>query len=107
MEILEHLFICSPSYLDTEDDNSELLNQKDVTTELIERLSVQPFHFSAPQVALSLADRPLSLLQASEWSSFGKLAPFLYSSTLLIVLSPVGFSEESNSPHLELYSSGL
>ncbi|CAB4400838.1 unnamed protein product [Rhizophagus irregularis] len=33
--------------------------------------SVQPFHFSAPQVALSLADRPLFLLQAFEWSSLG------------------------------------
>ncbi|PKY55344.1 hypothetical protein RhiirA4_474714 [Rhizophagus irregularis] len=33
--------------------------------------SVQPFRFSAPQVTLSLADGPLSPLQASEWASLG------------------------------------
>ncbi|PKB92636.1 hypothetical protein RhiirA5_443976 [Rhizophagus irregularis] len=33
--------------------------------------SVQPFRFPAPQVALSQADGPLSLLQTSEWSSLG------------------------------------
>lgn len=36
METLEHLFICTPSYLDAEDDNFTFLNQKDLTTELIE-----------------------------------------------------------------------
>ncbi|PKY62056.1 hypothetical protein RhiirA4_487875 [Rhizophagus irregularis] len=34
-------------------------------------LSTQSFHFSAPQVTLSLADMPLFPLQASEWSSLG------------------------------------
>ncbi|CAB4432289.1 unnamed protein product [Rhizophagus irregularis] len=33
--------------------------------------SVQPFHFSTPQVALSLANRPFPPLQTSEWSSLG------------------------------------
>ncbi|CAB4399154.1 unnamed protein product [Rhizophagus irregularis] len=41
MKMLEHLFICSPSYLDIEYDNSELLNQKDVTIELIERFLIK------------------------------------------------------------------
>ncbi|PKY22626.1 hypothetical protein RhiirB3_503700 [Rhizophagus irregularis] len=149
MKTLEYLFICSPSYLDVEDDNPVLLNHKDVTTDLIERFlvklatkasshvifrgalfaalvliinlylltpiisriylklqheiyhglwrsrckikvtkdtakgilpstlrsykgpSVQPFCFSAPPIALSQADEPLSPLQASEWSSLG------------------------------------
>ncbi|GBC50295.2 hypothetical protein GLOIN_2v1477262 [Rhizophagus irregularis DAOM 181602=DAOM 197198] len=165
MKTLEYLFICSPSYLDVEDDNPVLLNHKDVTTDLIERFlvklatkvsssprckqsydellmalhnlstlgalfaalvliinlylltpiisriylklqreiyhglwrsrckikvtkdtakgilpstlrsykgpSVQPFRFSAPPIALSQADEPLSPLQASEWSSLG------------------------------------
>ncbi|UZO13802.1 uncharacterized protein OCT59_005288 [Rhizophagus irregularis] len=41
METLEHFFICSPSYLDAEDDNPALLNYKDVTTDLIERFLVK------------------------------------------------------------------
>lgn len=35
METLEHLFICTPSSLNTNDNNTELLNQKDITTEFI------------------------------------------------------------------------
>ncbi|EXX73803.1 hypothetical protein RirG_057080 [Rhizophagus irregularis DAOM 197198w] len=41
MKTLEYLFICSPSYLDVEDDNPVLLNHKDVTTDLIERFLVK------------------------------------------------------------------
>ncbi|CAB4437101.1 unnamed protein product [Rhizophagus irregularis] len=33
--------------------------------------SVQPFHFSAPQVILSSADMPLPPLQTSDWAFLG------------------------------------
>uniref|UniRef100_U9UL85 Uncharacterized protein n=1 Tax=Rhizophagus irregularis (strain DAOM 181602 / DAOM 197198 / MUCL 43194) TaxID=747089 RepID=U9UL85_RHIID len=41
IEILKYLFICSPSYLNTEDNNSVLSNQKDVTMKIIERFLVK------------------------------------------------------------------
>ncbi|CAB4385196.1 unnamed protein product [Rhizophagus irregularis] len=126
MKTLKHFFICSPDYLNVDEDHSALLIHKNVTTNLIERFliklatkvssspgckqtynellaalrnlpslglpelllnaakgilpstlrsykgpSIHPFRFSAPQVVLSLADGPLSLLQTSEWFSLG------------------------------------
>ncbi|PKC01377.1 hypothetical protein RhiirA5_426817 [Rhizophagus irregularis] len=41
METLEHLFICSPDYLDIDEDHSMLPIYKDVTTNLIERFLVK------------------------------------------------------------------
>ncbi|PKY59104.1 hypothetical protein RhiirA4_430181 [Rhizophagus irregularis] len=41
METLEHLFICSPSSLDTSDSNPEPLQHKDITVELIQRFIVK------------------------------------------------------------------
>lgn len=41
IEALKHLFICSPSYLDTEDGISTLLNHKDITTNLIQYFLVK------------------------------------------------------------------
>ncbi|PKY54773.1 hypothetical protein RhiirA4_473767 [Rhizophagus irregularis] len=41
METLEHLFICSPDYLDTDDNNPLLPNHKDITTKLIQRFLVK------------------------------------------------------------------
>ncbi|GBC44730.1 uncharacterized protein OCT59_014291 [Rhizophagus irregularis] len=41
MEILEYLFICSPDYLDIDEDHSMLPIHKDVTTNLIKRFLVK------------------------------------------------------------------
>ncbi|PKY57528.1 hypothetical protein RhiirA4_478659 [Rhizophagus irregularis] len=41
METLEHLFICSPSSLDASDSNSEPLQHKDITVELIQQFLVK------------------------------------------------------------------
>ncbi|CAB4407467.1 unnamed protein product [Rhizophagus irregularis] len=44
----------------------------------------------------------------SEWASLGiHWLSFLFNSAYNMVSSPVGFSEESNSPHLESYLGGL
>ncbi|CAB4472647.1 unnamed protein product [Rhizophagus irregularis] len=100
METLKHLFVCSPSHLDAKDDISELLNQRILPQNLLNQLrckyktekdaakgilpsalrsykepSVQPFRFSASQVALSQANRSLS---TSEWFTLG--INWLYSS---------------------------
>ncbi|PKY12854.1 hypothetical protein RhiirB3_424566 [Rhizophagus irregularis] len=55
METLEHLFTCSPSYLDDEKDYPALLNHKDVTTVLIERFLVK----LATKVSFSLRCKQL------------------------------------------------